>query len=135
MAQYVCAARTNYFAVRDMAAFQAAMAPFDVEIVRDTHNPGLVAVLSSDPDGGGWPSYRIDEDTDEPIYIDFVELIAEHLADDHVAVLIEAGAEKLAYVGGYAVAVNHAGEIRTVSLDDIYSVAGELGKVVTQAVG
>ncbi len=135
MSQYECAARTNYFAVRDMAAFQAAMAPFDVQIVHNTSDSQLVAVLSTHPDGAGWPSYRVDEETDETIEVDFVHLIAEHLADDYVAVLIEAGAEKLAYVGGYAVAVNHAGDIRTVSLDDIYGLAGELGKHVTQAAG
>ena len=37
-----------------------------------------------------------------------------------VAILQEVGAEKLRYLVGYAVAVNHRGETLAVSIDEVY---------------
>lgn len=65
--------------------------------------------------------------------IDIVSELQEHLADDEVAIFMAIGSEKLRYLDGYAIAFNNKGEIRNVSLDDIYKLASELGPNVTQA--
>lgn len=49
--------------------------------------------------------------------------LAEHLQDDSVAVLMEAGAEKLRYVAGWAAAVNAKGEVVEIGLHAIYDMA------------
>jgi hypothetical protein len=44
-----------------------------------------------------------------------------------------AGAEKLRYIHGYAIAFNNKGETRMIHLTDIYKIAEELGKDVKKA--
>jgi hypothetical protein len=53
-------------------------------------------------------------------------MVARHLADDEVAIFMEAGAEKHRYVAGNAIAINSKGEIETVFLTDIYEKAKHL---------
>lgn len=128
MANYCATARTNYVKVTDRDKLTAALAQLDLDIV---DKDGRVAVLETS--GEGWPSLAYDEKLDENVEIDVACLIAEHLAEGEVLVLIEAGAEKLRYVSGHAIAINNRGERRTVSLADIYKTAGELGDTVTEA--
>ena len=68
---------------------------------------------------GGWPHVRGDECED----FDLVEELAQHLADGEIAVLVEAGAEKLRYITGDAIAVNSKGEKVAFSLRHIYELA------------
>lgn len=135
MANYYASARSNYFRVKDRAAFDAAIARLaDLTIVegRDD-NAGRVALLCDGGDQGGWPGWTMDETGEgEDTEVDVPELVAEHLDEGEVAVFMEAGAEKLRYVCGYATAINSAGERRDVSLDSIYELAKELGNA-TQA--
>ena len=133
MANYTCMSRSNYFQVKDREAFDAAMEPFEVEIVTSGEHTGKVALLNQDPDGGGWPWRMYDEETDEDIEVDFAGIIAEHLADGQVCVLMEIGWEKLRYLTGRAVAFNNRGEERVVDLDDIYEAAADLGENITDA--
>jgi len=44
---------------------------------------------------------------------------------DEIAVVMEAGAEKHCYVGGWAVAINSKGERAQVTLHDIYALAAK----------
>lgn len=69
----------------------------------------------------------------EPTYETLPELVAAHLVDGDVAVFMEVGFEKMRFLVGQAVAINAAGEHRTVSLDDIYASARDLGSTVTDA--
>lgn len=131
MANYCASARTSYFKVRDLPAFELELQPLEVKIVHHDKQPELIAVFSDDE--GGWPCWYIDEETDVDVEIDMADLIGRHLADDHVAVLIEAGAENLRYISGFAIAVNHRGERRQIHLSDIYELARELGPNVTEA--
>lgn len=130
MADWSGSARTNYFRVNDLKAFEASLAPFSNLHIQPENDPKpagqpqRVCVLETD--GYGWPSTHYDEETDEDIEVDLAALIAEHLIDGEVAVLMETGAEKLRYLTGMAVAVNAAGETRTVSLEDIYDLAAQL---------
>jgi hypothetical protein len=130
MANYYASARSNYFRVRDLASFTRTISEFpDLSIVEDAK--GRVGLLCDSEDG--WPSGRFDPN-DEYVEVDVPELVAVHLADDQVAVFMETGAEKLCYIAGFAVAINHAGERRKISLSDIYDLASELGPEVSEAV-
>lgn len=122
MANFNGTARSNYFLVKDIAAFQAW-----VESV-----PGLVSsptgdlqmIYSDDPDEGCWPCHYYDDDKDEEVEVDMVNSITEHLADGQVCVLMEAGAEKVRYISGWAVAFDNTDKPAVrVSLNDIYDLA------------
>lgn len=137
MANYNAVARTNYFQVKDLAAFRQALAPFALEIVAKGHEGEpqageLVAVLSNDE--GGWPSSYYDEEMDDYLDVDLPIVIAEHLADGEVAIGVEVGFEKLRYLVGFAWAINSKGETRQVDLNDaIVEQAKQLGENVTMA--
>jgi hypothetical protein len=128
MANYIGSSRTNYFRVdpAKQAEFDAWTQRFDLE-VHPIDNPtgdpalaGLVCLLTGDcTDDGTFPS--CDPDTDEEV--PFVETLATFLAPGSVAVVKEVGAEKLRYLSGWAVAVDHTGQQVQVTLHDIYEKA------------
>ena len=92
----------------------------------------LVGFLGED-DKGSLPHFREDENTGVDLdFDDFLQELAKHLVDGWVAVMVEVGAEKLRYVTGYACAVNSKGKIKTVSIDEIYKKAENLGKHITK---
>jgi hypothetical protein len=130
MANYCSTARTNYFRVKDVDAFNAWAKEYEdnyrVEVV---DKEDTFAILF-DGESGIPTSREVDGDYDD---IDFMDELSKHLADDEVAILHEAGAEKLRYINGFAIAINNKAERRVVSLDDIYTFAKELGKNVTLA--
>lgn len=74
-----------------------------------------------------------DEETGEETEIDYQEVFKRHLADDYVAIIVGAGAEKLRYISGYAIAFNNKGESVGVNLQDIYLLSKPLGNKITQA--
>lgn len=124
MANFYGSCRTNYFTVKDPDAFIAAMAPIpSIDVVRETHDSFLI--LGDDPDGGTWPAFVWDDDGDET-EIDLMTIVSEHLIDGEVAIFMEAGAEKLRYITGCAVAINNKGEVKAIGLQDIYNLAKEL---------
>ena len=130
MANYYSSARTNYFRVKEVDAFNAWVKEFEdnngVEVV---DKEDTFAILF-DGESGVPISREVDGDY-EPL--DFMDELSNHLADDEVAILHESGAVKLRYINGFAIAVNNKGERRVISLDDIYVHAKELGKNVTLA--
>jgi hypothetical protein len=120
MANYYASCRTNYFKVKDSAAFQEAMSEIpDLDVIEEEKS---FVILLDCPDGGGWPSFAYNGEA-----IDLPVLVSQHLADNSVAVFIEAGAEKLRYICGYAEAINNKGQRRIVDLNSIYTLAGEIG--------
>lgn len=131
MANYNAIARSNYFQVTDRDAFTAALQPYDVKITTSTSDPDRIALICEAE--GGWPAWAIDDETDEDLELDLPALLAAHLVDGDVAVLMEAGAEKSRYVVGVAVAVNNRGDVKTIELEDIYALAAGLGTTVTRA--
>jgi hypothetical protein len=114
MANYYASARSNYFKVKDLAEFSKAMIPFDVEISEEDQG---VCLLCSGEGGWSWYDPDIEEDHDP------VDLIAPHLQDNEVCILMETGAEKLRYLIGYAIAFNNQKEMVDVSLENIYEQA------------
>ena len=117
MANWYGVVRTNYFRVKDVAAFEAAFANYDVEVIEDSE--GRVGLVGSSE--GYWPDVVVDyENGPTDIDFDITEAVAEHLLDNEVAVFVGSGAEKARYVTGYATAINAAGERLGISIDDIY---------------
>jgi len=128
MANYQGAARTNYFNVKDESAFRAWAAKFGLKVIE---SDGLLGLLPGDyADDGTFSVFDKEQDDS----LDICDEIAAHLADDSVAVVMEAGHEKLCYISGWAVAINSAGERVQIVLDDIYEAAAKkLGVKPTRA--
>lgn len=151
MANYAANARTNKFRVKDADALVADIARFGVSVV-EQKTPGVTVYgdielmrRNTQADGSerimlfaneGWPSFdedsvasRLDLEEDEalPEGSDSLHMIvSKHLVEGEIAIFVEVGAEKLRYLGGTAVAVNHEGETRRVDLDDIVDLAKEI---------
>jgi hypothetical protein len=125
MANFHGTARTNYFRVKDIEVFKKEIKGIpSLRLIED--NEGRVGFVSECPDSGTFPSYAWNEETDEAVDIDLCGMVADHLAEGEVAVLIEAGAEKLRYISGWATAVNHQGKTVTIRLSDIYNAAEKI---------
>lgn len=121
MANYYASWRSSYFKVNNLAEFKEAMHRIPcVEVVEGTgDNVGKVALLQDNSgDGCGITQFYDDPDTKEER--DFYQDVAVHLQDDQVAVFMEAGAERLRYIVGYAVAVRADGRVLTTSIHDIF---------------
>lgn len=119
-------ARSNYFEVKNEEKFAEFLDLFgNLELIKD--NKGRVGFLV-DSVHGGIPFERYDENNDKYYEINFNQELSEHLKDGEVAIYKEIGSEKLRYFIAYAVAVNSKGEVREVSIEDIYDIATkELG--------
>lgn len=130
MAQYTAIARSNYFHVKDVAAFEDDMANYEVEV---WHRDDDFVGLTPTTEYGSWPDGSYNEDMDEYHEIDFPAIVATHLVADSVAIFMEIGNEKLRFVRGVAEAINAAGERAVISLDDIYEAAKNLGSEVSFA--
>lgn len=125
MANWIGSARTNYFRIKDVDAFKAwAKAASLVVFEQD----GRFGVYSED-EYGGWPEIVFDDDaTDAHRDFDIAYELAQHVAEGEIVVCLEAGAEKLRYITGKAIAfkatADGADKI-TITLDDIYELAAQ----------
>lgn len=118
MANYYESARTNYFRVKDEAAFRAFIDTIGgADLVTDDKDNKLFAVLFTED---GVPSSRYNEETEDYDDFDFMTELAPFLADASIAILMASGAEKLRYVSGYAEAIDNTGKSVRVSINDIY---------------
>ena len=143
MANYSGYCRSNYFGVQDLQAFDAWVTLFDCSIRAVKRSDGCVSLFAVDD--SGWPTFRcasapaaarrrpIYEDDDDVVGCDFHAELAAHLADGHVAVLMEIGHGERHYFVGQAMAMNRQGERVVLSLDDIYERATALGDFITRA--
>jgi hypothetical protein len=130
MANYYESARSNYFLVKDVDAFKADLNGSGLGIQGNNDNPNQVALFATED---GFPSEIYDEDSFEGVEIVWEDIFEKHLLDDEVVIIMGAGAEKLRYVNGWAVAYNNKRESKVVSLHDIYDLAKELGSEITRA--
>jgi sugar phosphate isomerase/epimerase len=122
MSSWYGTSRSNYFAVKDLAAFNAWVDELGMDVITSGHLVGITP--GSSTDDGGWPSWRWAREADEDdTEVDVAAELAAHLADGQVAVLISAGAEKLCYVSGYALAFDNTGKTVSVRLSQIYDLA------------
>jgi len=132
MANYMSACRSNYFKIGRPKEFMEWIGTFPDVVFEQTESPdslndlyGMVYV--DNPDGAGWPTWRFTDDGEEE-EVDFFYELSQFLAPGEVAIFQEVGAEKLRYLFGQSIAVNHKGEILTVDLNEIiYKVESEWG--------
>jgi hypothetical protein len=129
MANYYASERTNYFRVKDEVAFRQFADRFNLTVIDDSE--GRFGLLPGNyTDDGTFPTYLPDTDED----FDFLAALSEHLEKGSIAVRVQAGAEKLRYICGFAEAINHQGKTCHVSINSIYDLAAkELGGEVTVA--
>jgi len=123
--------KSNYFRVKDDAAFEAWC---ESGSIRFEKLPNGEYCMFGNRDDHLWnfepPLDDNEEEMDNEEEIDFPKELARHLHDDYVAVLLGATREG-PYMRGWASAVNSKGEERTLALDEIYERAKGLGKIVT----
>ena len=139
MANYEATARTNYFGVKDEAAFREWARSLDQvdEVIskRQENGQTLFGLLFVESGMEDCYEVRVDDGEGGVRYEegDMFSELASHLAEGHVAVLVEAGAEKSRYVDGFAIALNSEGDTRDIRLTGIYDLAKELGEHITEA--
>ena len=112
MANYYGKGRTNAFRVKDFDAFVAAAAPFG-QVYAEAD--GRVVVLA-DGEAGDFSAYDEASDAES----DLRDILAEHLCDGEIAILMSVGSQKHQYLLGWAEAVHSSGETIRLSLTDIY---------------
>jgi len=122
MANWYGTSRSNYVRMADLEGFKKAVEPFDLNY---DEKDGLVVFFCSDSSDGGWPGFGEDEETGEELEFSFEEHVVPYLADGEVLITMQAGAENLRYVSGYAAAYTKGESTLYVSLDDIYKKAAE----------
>lgn len=131
MANYYAAARSNHFRVNNVEGLKEIL-PGGVELHEASQHSDQVCLIVTCPDQAGWPFWDHDSDEDDA-EIHWVALISPFLLDDEVVIMMEAGAEKLRYISGFAFAFNNKGEEITIRLSDIYERAKDLGTNITAA--
>lgn len=133
MANFYGVGRTNYFRVKDVDAFSAVLDTLcGVEaITSERDGETWWALLDDNDDGGGWCVTWADEEKED--YPDLLDVVAPHLIDGDVMVMVESGHEKHRFVTGIAHAINNKLELRSISIDDIYELAKPLGTTITEA--
>lgn len=128
MANYTAYFRSNYFAVKDVARFQAFCHAFQLELVTTTENSQTLYGFLNERNEGGLPVTRYNEATDDWEEADLMGELATHLVDGYVAIVMEVGFEKMRYLIGMGYAVNARGEMMEVDLDEIYERSAVLGR-------
>lgn len=123
MANYYAACRSNYFRVKSPAAFEDWCNSFDSVVFERQDAENMYMIYMDDADGCGWPTYRYPDDPgseEEDTELDLTAELSEFLFEGQVAILEEIGSEKLRYLHGSSIAVNHRGETIEVNLNDMY---------------
>lgn len=121
MANDYCSCRSSYFKVKDAAAFLAwatSISEIDAQIESEGEHKGLAVVLGNDADGGGWPSCRFNQETDELEDFGFFDELSQHLAKGWSVTLMEADAEKLRYIVAQAVVIDWRGKVKVINAED-----------------
>jgi hypothetical protein len=133
MANYYETARSNYFFVKDVDAFKAELDGSGLNV--ETRNIGELTQVGLFADDSQSASFfeKYDPETFESEELDWTGIFKRHLADNQVAIIMGAGAEKLRYINGWAEAFNNKGESRAINLMQIYKLAEELGSEITRA--
>lgn len=126
MANWYGTARSNYFRVKDKDAFLKWADGRGLGVFKHEDRADLFAIHGGEStDDGSWPSYDVEGDTE----IDLVAELAQHLPKGQIAVLMEIGAEKLRYLTGVAIGINHKGRVVELTLSDIYRKAARTFRV------
>ena len=119
MANYVALCRTNYFRVTDKQEFSDFVDNIGGELITDAD--GRYGIMFEHCEGGCPSTYLTDSGEEVEFYLS--EEIGNRLQQNEVAIIMEVGNEKMRYLNGWAMAVNHCGESTVVNLIDIFSKA------------
>lgn len=122
MADWYGISRSNYFAVKNKKKFKDFCKKWNAELITKSNNKKLVGFISND-EFGALPSINLDEPNSVDNFDNFIVELSTHLKKDQVAIMMESGSEKVRYVTGSAIAVNHKGKTVSVGLNDIYKLA------------
>lgn len=126
-------ARTNYFRVKNGAAFRASMDRFDVQIVEEPIDGEQHFAVFDTINGGIWP-IDVEGMGQKLIPVSFPHLISEHLLAGQIAILMGISYEGTRSMQGHALAIDATGSIVKVELDDIYEkVRLDWGRTVAES--
>lgn len=140
MTDWTGTAHSNYFAVKDLEAFEVAIKPYELTIKTGVGAEAGRVALVEDHYGTGWPitagcdDYVPDPDTPDangdpscgsccgPKHESrtLYQVVASHLQEGYVAVFAEVGSEGDRYPMAWALAINPAGQTVTLDLDEIF---------------
>ena len=117
---YHAVSRTNWFRVRDRAAFDAALEPFApmVRVYANEADGRLMVTAEGHPEGE-FPT--CDYVTGDPV--EFGAVLAEQAVDCEIIVLMSVGHDRLRELAGYAQAFGTDGQHVELKLDQIYELA------------
>ena len=113
MANYYCVMRTNYFRVKDEEKFLELMESVcsgedELQIWSETDAEGTKRFGFGAYDSIRGINLAGDQDED-PDYDAFITALQDCVADDDAIIIMEAGHEKLCYVGGSAEVITSQG--------------------------
>ena len=113
--------RTNYFRVKDRAAFDEMLEVYGLEpILLSENKDGAVALsgygYTDDGDVPSWVEHPASGEESE-----FWDVIQPHIADGEVLVYQTAGHEKARYASGSAMAMMNDGQAIHITIDEIYA--------------
>ena len=114
MANFNAVSRTNYFEVKDRAAFIAELDKLsfeDMEVFDSQHNPNKIAL-------GGYSDITVVYDEEKDELVEVFELIQKHIKEDDACIFLLAGYEKLRYVVADALVVT-ADKFKYISARDL----------------
>lgn len=119
MANWDGVCRSNYFRVKDKAAFRIWFSAFeansDATLVEEDDKFCFYSM------SGSMPTYQANSGEE----VEFCDEIASQLVEGEVCVIMSGGYENARYVTGEALAINSKGDVVTVSLNDIYALAAK----------
>lgn len=125
MADWYGTARSNYFKVRDNEAFEMFMQDLSSMITEYDDADNTWWIRTDDYGNGGFDWTIYDENFEPDDSVNAMDEFASHLQEGEVAIFLEAGAEKLRYITGNALAIAWTGEITEINLADIYELVAK----------
>lgn len=137
MANYCCTIRTNYFHVKDEAAFRKMMEQVygcedSVDLWEEKDANGNT-VFGFGVYGGisGLRDPEDEDEDDDTAYDRFIDRLQQVVADDDAIIIVEAGNEKLRYVVGSATIITSEGyqytDIETIAVQKAREALGNDG--------
>lgn len=137
MSDWIGAARSSYFAVKDEAAFRAWVKKRGLHVLEPQRAlprsiDGKVApkMFAVAPEEGGWPAYDLEASEE----LNLVAELAELIQVGQIVVFHEVGADKLRYMTGHAVAFDNTGKSVSINLEDIYERAADYFDVTVTSI-
>ena len=130
MANYYCVMRTNYFRVKDEEKFLELMESVcsgedELQIWSETDAEGTKRFGFGAYDSIRGINLAGDQDED-PDYDAFITALQDCVADDDAIIIMEAGHEKLCYVGGSAEVITSQGHDYINITDSAVKIAKEM---------